>query len=52
MPNDGSIPSDTYRGQLVDWGSSVEVKVDDKFLKEVDALASALAPKTTQVLEW
>lgn len=52
MPMDGSIPPDNYRGVLVEWGSTVEIKVDEKFIANVDAVAEKLVSKPTQSLEW
>jgi hypothetical protein len=52
MPMDGSIPPDGYRGPLVNWGSSVELMVDENFIKEVDNVAGQLMNKTIQKLEW
>lgn len=52
---DGSIPLEGYRGPLVDWGSSLEMRVDQKFLDEVAAKASVKsehASSTLTSLEW
>lgn len=52
MPQDGSIPKEGYNGMLVEWGSSTEVKIDDKLIAEIDMKAGLLAPRVKQVIEW
>ena len=52
MPNDGSIPIEGYRGQVVEWGSSVEIKVSDTFILDIEAVAGSFVNKATKVLEW
>ena len=52
LPQDGAVPSDTYKGVLVEWGGSAEIRVDSKFIAEVEAKAGALAPRIKQTLDW
>lgn len=52
MISDGSIPPEGFKGQVVNWGSSVEVRVDDKFLEAVVKAAKPLPPRENQVLTW
>jgi hypothetical protein len=55
MVTDGSIPADGYRGQLVDWGSYIEMRVDQKFLDDVALRAVPKAePSSSNIdkLEW
>jgi hypothetical protein len=52
LPMDGGVPPENYRGAVVEWGASVELKVDDKFIAEVETVAQKLVPRTKQTLEW
>lgn len=52
LPQDGGVPAEGYKGILVEWGGSTEIRIDDKFLVEVEAKAGALAPRTKQTLDW
>lgn len=52
-PSDGSIPTESYRGPLVEWGGTIEVLMDAKFLKAVEKLAKPLMPREeTQTISW
>lgn len=54
-PMNGSSPQPGYTGPLVDWGASVEVRVDKNFIDEVEAVAvspSAGGRSTIDRLEW
>jgi hypothetical protein len=52
MLNDGSVPPEGYKGQTNNWGTSVEVLVDDKFIQAVVEAAKPLPAREHQVLTW
>jgi hypothetical protein len=52
MAQNGAVPTEGYRGLLVDWGSSVEVKVPQIMFDEISGLANPLPIKNTQKIEW
>jgi hypothetical protein len=52
LPTDGSVPKEGYRGQLVDWGSTVEVRVDESFLKAVADAAKPMPVREHQTVSW
>jgi hypothetical protein len=49
----GDPAPENYTGPLVDWGSSVEVIIDEKFLEEIKKLAEPAGPTSTlQKISW
>lgn len=49
---DGSIPEEGYKGQLVSWGASTEVRVDSNFVEKVDSLAQSMEKRVIQTVNW
>lgn len=48
----GNIPPSNYNGPLVEYGSSVEIIIDNKFLDKIKSLAKVEDSKNTQVISW
>jgi hypothetical protein len=51
MPNNGSIPVEGYKGHLVDWGSTVEVKASDTLMLAIEKLSKAPEIKKYQEVD-
>lgn len=49
---EGEIPTETYKGKLCEWGSSVIVKIDEHFLNRVKEVSKDLLPTKTQIVSW
>ena len=48
----GEAPVDSYRGTLYDYGSSVEVKIDDSMLEKIKSIAKEQPATSPQKLTW
>jgi len=49
---DGSAPNKLYKGPLVNWGSTVEVLIDDSVLNEIKKLAKTPNITGVQKVTW
>lgn len=49
---DGSVPNKIFKGQTCNWGSTVEVLIDDSVLDEIKKLAKTPKGDATQKVTW
>lgn len=52
MTLDGQVPPPEYKGRLCEWGTTVQVIIDETFLDQVKLVSSEFKPKATQKITW